>query len=741
VKINRLTAAGWLFLLLALVVTSGGIWWQVQPARAMGDNPPLDLEDSPTPAPTPTPEPTPAPTPEPLITGAAGAKQYVNRARAAIEAGDHAAAAAMFLNAAKAHPAITDGALDEAARAQLASGDYAGGIGTLLTLGKAYAGRPVAADITDRLAKAYEQAGDDATALAMHQQAADNASDLNRRVYHLLRLAELHWADARPAPALAIVGRVLKDMSPNRYTIRAMRLYHTWALPSDALGAAQHAEALGRRMLKDDMYEQAGAALDAAVQLRAQAGQPVSPTSDLWRLAGFCFYRTHHNEQALVYYEGRLAAGVALSAAQLHEMGKLYTRLGDHEGVARTYDRISRHPSGGYRTTAAYYRAWLAIEDKSYKKSFAYFDGRCRASKGRNELACWLAAWSAFQNGHKKTATNLLATAAGTRRFTETLRYNYWRGRSLLESGQTKAGLATLQKINAKVPYDYYGVLAAEQLAANKAPHTPLADHMATPGGGSYAPGNPAPGWWREYKELKESRLPHAMELAEIGLWRTAGAELGRIDFPKKLSPVEDYAMAKLCHRAKRFDLARKFAYRGGVYSYLKNSNESLLSAYYPYFMPLGYREHIEKYAKRFNLPPALPFAIILHESGYRAQVVSPAYAVGLMQILPQTGAQIAAALGEPYDEDSLYDPETNIRFGCWYLRHLLDQLGGRPAYAIAAYNAGPKAVGKWLRNKHGEPEDAFVAEVAYQETNRYVRKVLTSMKKYEVLLAASHRP
>jgi len=487
-------------------------------------------------------------------------------------------------------------------------------------------------------------------------------------------------------------------------------------------------------MLKEEMYEQAGAALHVAVTLRARAGKPVAPQNDLWRKTGYCLYRTHHNEQALVYYEKMSAAGVPLSAEQLHELGKLYTRLGDAPGVRRTYDMVLRHPSGSYRLTASYQKAWLAIEEKNYAKAHAYFDGRCNATRGRNELACWLAGWTAYKRGHKKTAVNQFGKAAGNRSFKETWRYKYWRGRALLESGQATKGIAALRDLNQARPHDYYGVLAAELLRERKASHIDLKAHMARKSGGAYKPNGAPAGWWREYDELKGS-LGHVIELLEVGLWRAAGAELGRIQPPKKMSPPENYALARLCHAAKRYDKARKFAYRGGVYGYVKGSTVSLLDGYYPYYMPLGYKEYVLKYAKRFNLPPALPFAIILHESGYRAQVVSPAYAVGLMQVLPQTGAEIAAALGEPYDEDSLYDPETNVRFGCWYLRHLLDELGGEPAYAIAAYNAGPKAVGKWLRNKRGGPQTEFVAEVTYQETNRYVRRVLTSMKKYEVLL------
>ena len=700
-------------------------------ALAMGDKPPVEIGEI---TPTPTPTPVAETTPEPLIPGKPGATHYVARARAAEQAGDAIAAATLFLRAAQAYPTVADGALDEAARLQSAAGRHTDAIKTLRILQQSHGARAVALRVLDRLAKAHDQAGDKQTAVRLHLTAGNEGGDVNRKAFHLLRAAELQHEMGQNASAVTLAKRLLNELPPHRYTIRAMTLYHQWALPGDLPAQARHAEELGRRMLKKDMYEQAAAALHASVTLRTRAGKPVAPTSELWRLAGYSLYRTHHNEQAVVYYEKRFAAGGTPTAENLHELGKLYARLGDAKGVKRAYDRVSRHGSGSYHLTAAYQKAWLAIEERDYAKAHAYFAKRCQATRNRNELACWLAGWTAFQRGHKKTAINYFTQAAANRRFQETWRYKYWRGRALLESGGVEKGLAALHRLNKDRPHDYYGVLAADILRQRKAPYIDLKDHMARPAAGGYSLAPPPAGWWREYDELKNS-LGHVIELTDVGLWRAAGAELVFVQLPKKLSPPEDYALAEICRRAKRYDLARKCAYRGGVYHYVKNSRVSLLDGYYPYYLPLGYEDWVLQYAKQFRLPPALPFAIILHESGYRAQVVSPAYAVGLMQILPQTGAQIAQGLGEAYDEDSLYDPETNIRFGCWYLRHLLDELGGDPAYAIAAYNAGPKAVGKWLRNKRDAAQTQFVAEIVYQETNRYVRRVLTSMKKYEVLL------
>lgn len=102
------------------------------------------------------------------------------------------------------------------------------------------------------------------------------------------------------------------------------------------------------------------------------------------------------------------------------------------------------------------------------------------------------------------------------------------------------------------------------------------------------------------------------------------------------------------------------------------------------------------------KVDPLRMLALIVVESGGQTRIVSPADARGLMQILPETGAFIAKARGEKWrGEKSLFDPETNVKYGVWYYRHLRDTFGGDAHSALAAYNWGPQTI--LDRKKSGE--------------------------------------
>jgi soluble lytic murein transglycosylase len=121
-------------------------------------------------------------------------------------------------------------------------------------------------------------------------------------------------------------------------------------------------------------------------------------------------------------------------------------------------------------------------------------------------------------------------------------------------------------------------------------------------------------------------------------------------------------------------------------------------------------------------------------ESAFRPDVVSPARAVGLLQLLPSTAARLASELGLSLDPARLVEPPLNVRLGARYLRKLLDWFGGNLALAAAGYNAGPSAVGRWLNNSSGLELDLFVARIPYEETRVYVERVVGNHARYRYL-------
>lgn len=148
---------------------------------------------------------------------------------------------------------------------------------------------------------------------------------------------------------------------------------------------------------------------------------------------------------------------------------------------------------------------------------------------------------------------------------------------------------------------------------------------------------------------------------------------------------------------------------------------------------PRPYEELVVAAAERHHIDPNLLFAVMRVESVYDPRVVSYAGAVGLLQIMPTTGDRIAARLGRTdFGTDDLLDPATNIEFSAWYLHSLIERFDGRVPLAIAAYNGGPHNVRRWMAaHASAMPLDAFLERIPFDQTHRYVRRVLTHYAAY----------
>jgi peptidoglycan lytic transglycosylase len=137
---------------------------------------------------------------------------------------------------------------------------------------------------------------------------------------------------------------------------------------------------------------------------------------------------------------------------------------------------------------------------------------------------------------------------------------------------------------------------------------------------------------------------------------------------------------------------------------------------------PLRYEHIVRGHAKNYRLDPALVAAVIYQESKFDAEARSESGAVGLMQLLPETARGIAVRTGgSAFRVDDLLDPEINVRYGSWYLRHLLDKYGSE-GKALAAYNGGQGNVDRG---------------VVYRETQHYVDRVLDLRRSYREAYAS----
>ena len=130
---------------------------------------------------------------------------------------------------------------------------------------------------------------------------------------------------------------------------------------------------------------------------------------------------------------------------------------------------------------------------------------------------------------------------------------------------------------------------------------------------------------------------------------------------------------------------------------------------------PLSYGQIVRGHARNYQLDPALLAAVIYQESKFKADAMSSSGAIGLMQLLPDTAKGIALHTGgSKFRVKDLYNPEINVRYGAWYLRHLLDKYGDERT-ALAAYNAGQYNVDRWRASGSG---------IRFSETRAYVARV-----------------
>ena len=168
----------------------------------------------------------------------------------------------------------------------------------------------------------------------------------------------------------------------------------------------------------------------------------------------------------------------------------------------------------------------------------------------------------------------------------------------------------------------------------------------------------------------------------------------------------------------------------GGYVWYEEAQHQKALRNY-----PVAFTELIQASAKKYSLDPYLVQSIMRCESSNDPLAKSDVGAIGLMQIMPDTGEWIAHKIDPElaYSLDMLEDPATNIEYGCWYLRFLSDRFSDRPMEVIAAYNAGHGSVEEWLKDARFS-QNGVLTSIAFEDAARYYEHVMTAYENYTKL-------
>lgn len=328
-------------------------------------------------------------------------------------------------------------------------------------------------------------------------------------------------------------------------------------------------------------------------------------------------------------------------------------------------------------------------------ESLEWFEGAANAPLTDEGLA-WKARM-ALRFGH--WATLLAAVQAMPARMAQDAAWRYWKGRSLRELGRASEALALWQPLAAE--YSFYGLLAREELGLPLQLRSEPLD--PTPAALARIENLPA-----VRRMLKFYELELRFEGTREWIWAV-----------RDMNDEELLAAAEFARRKEIYDRAINTADRTAV---RHDFNLRFMTPFH---------QHLTAAAREHGLDEALVFALVRQESRFVPEARSRAGAVGLMQLMPPTAKWVARQTGDrQYRPSHIGIVDVNVKFGAYYLRHVLDRLGGLPVLAAAAYNAGPGRALNW-RGPLPMEGAAYVESIPFRETREYVKKVLANATFY----------
>lgn len=277
--------------------------------------------------------------------------------------------------------------------------------------------------------------------------------------------------------------------------------------------------------------------------------------------------------------------------------------------------------------------------------------------------------------------------------------WRYWKARALKEIGQNIAANALFGPLSRE--YHFYGQLALEELGQTVS--NPVANIRVS--------------GEEIQKRAQDPSIVRALALYNLGLRNEAADEWNwaiRNDDDRQL-----LAAAELARQQQWFDRA--------IYTAEKTREQHNFDL--RFISP--FRDQATAYAREYQLDEAWVYGVIRQESRFVAEAKSRTGAMGLMQLMPETVHWIARKLGlSRIRTADAHDPGTNIKFGAYYLRTLLNSLDNQPVLATAGYNAGPRRAQHW---RDGRPMEAavYIESIPFGETRDYVKKVMSNAMYY----------
>ncbi len=658
----------------------------------------------------------------------------------------------------------------------------------LLAAGVSGAAEPVAAELALsetaaaaatalRAARAAERAGDPAMAAALYAEAAEAAPPITALAKRFEAAAWLAAARADAAERAARAGLAVPGASPFVEAALYEVLGDARRAAGDASGmraawreALQRGPAAGRaeplRLALAESLLSAGEQDAAILELRTLwIGAPASDAArgagehlirleqelerSLRRVADHLeradrLFSLQRSEAALADYDAALAAGLAGEDRRhaLSRRAHCLFRLRRYDEAEPAFAALGAEPSARLWRARAMARrgaveeaivALTALGAEPHAATSAWarqlagllHAGRDRGEKARQlfasvvddasaseeiaTAALWHLGWSAWIAGDAAEAQRRMAALAARQSDPiERLAARYWEARAL---GGEK-GAAALAGLAADYPFTYYGWRAAQAGPARASVASPV------------PPGTSV---------LSDAELQPARILIAADFAADAQAELARLD-ARARGLADRMALGQLHVAAGSWDGAQGLvvsAYRERLARGPAPGQEALWQLAWPDAYGERLRAAMPADAK---IDARLVTSVMREESRYRADAVSVTGALGLLQIMPDTGKRLSRELGmADFTPARLLEPGPNLRLGSVYLERLTRRFDGKLPAVIASYNAGPAAVSEWL-TAEPRPDDEWIEAIPYAETRAYVKRVLRSLHAYRTL-------
>ena len=390
----------------------------------------------------------------------------------------------------------------------------------------------------------------------------------------------------------------------------------------------------------------------------------------------------------------------------------------EHRNLARAF--VDKFPASPYAEEILNNLASAhIIDDEDADADVIFREMLDRYPAGRfAERAAWKAGWTAYREGRFTDALQYFDK--GSAQFPRSdyrPSWLYWAGRAAQQAGDVETGAARLRLAATDYHNSYYGRLAIARLKESR--------------GGRIAP--------TLQKAAASVTIPTADRIAtllSVGLDRQAMDELLYAQRIWGDSPQLQATVA-LTHRRLGNVRAGINAMKRAYPQYLAAGGETLPTQILEVIFPVDFWPLLQKYSKQRGLDPFIVAALVAQESNFDPVVVSHANAYGLMQILPSTGRQYARRLGvRPFSTRRLTEAEVNVRLGTQIFADSIKKFGG-VHFALAAYNAGDSRVIRWQREKPGLPQDEFIDDIPFPETQNYVKRILGTAEDYRYLYSS----